>query len=63
MRGTAQPMLRATRAHRAVHSCHVTGIRVNVNRIHGNFGLWNQLLVVVRLQVPDVNGTALITHN
>lgn len=34
-----------------------------MGRRDGRLGLGDQLLIVVRLQVPDVDSTALITHN
>lgn len=52
-----------TRTHSAVDRCHVAGIRVDVSRGDGHLGLRDQLLVVVSFQVPDVDGTALVTHN
>lgn len=58
-----QPTAEAVGAHRAVDGRHVAGVGVDVHRVHRNLGLWNQLLVVVGFQVPDVNGTALIAHN
>ncbi|KAF3853346.1 hypothetical protein F7725_014035 [Dissostichus mawsoni] len=48
---------------RAVDRCHVTGIRVDVNRVNGDLWLRNQLLVVVRLQIPDMNHSTLIANN
>lgn len=50
-------------AHSTVDCRHVAGIWVNVGRRDGILWLGDQLLVVVCLQVPDVDSTALVTHN
>lgn len=47
----------------AVDCRHVTGIRVDVDGVDRDLGLWNQLLVVVGLQIPDVNHAALVSDN
>lgn len=46
-----------------IDGCHVASIWVDVSRRDGRLRLGNQLLIVVCLQVPDVDSTALITHN
>lgn len=48
---------------RTVDRRHVTGIWVDVDGVHGDFRLWDQLFVVVRFQVPDVDHATLIPDN
>lgn len=49
--------------HSTIDCRHVAGIGVNVGRCDGKLRLRDQLLVVVCLQVPDVDSTALVTHD
>lgn len=48
---------------RAVDCCHVTGIWVDVHCIYWDLGFWNQLFIVVGLQIPDMNDSALVSDN
>ncbi|KAG8145424.1 hypothetical protein E2320_011962 [Naja naja] len=41
----------------------LAGVRINMYRIDRDFRLWDQLFVVVRFQIPDVDGAALVSNN
>lgn len=53
----------ALRTDRAVDRRHVTGVCVDVNRVDRDVRLGNQLFVVVGLQIPDVNHSALVSND
>lgn len=48
--------------HRAIDSCHVASIRVNVHRVDGHLWLWDELLVMVCFKIPDMDHTTLISN-